>query len=367
MLLFVPAFADGLPWECPPIVSVEDAAVYRDTDAGLHDAFRALESAARVYWDEGCAWIETTTTDWKTTTTERVCEGVGSTVTWTEGTGSSDSWALVVEVPAGEPWTRIALASTHGSWSSSGLTYGNSSSRSASWSGTFDGLPDDGWFEIGASSSTTPWDTVTDDSIRTPACSWSWSYTDEYGGEVIAERVFVAGRTAEVVTTFDRACEVLFSLASLDNVAVGAVERATWARDPDDADGDGRVAGPCDCDDVDPARYAAAYDVPNDGIDDGADDVDADGDGFTADGDVWPADCDDTDDERYPGHREVECDGIDQDCDGEDSCPPPAADDTAAEEPPPAAAAAAAPGCAGAAAWLLLVPLAGITRRRARG
>ncbi len=84
-----------------------------------------------------------------------------------------------------------------------------------------------------------------------------------------------------------------------------------------DVDGDGTVAL-LDCDDGDPTRYPGA-DEQCDGLDndcDGAlpdDELDGDGDGFTACGD---GDCDDALAARHPGAEEV-CDGLDNDCDGE--------------------------------------------------
>ncbi len=98
-----------------------------------------------------------------------------------------------------------------------------------------------------------------------------------------------------------------------------------WPLDPD---GDGFCeaatceAGlaPDDCDPLDAAAYPGAAEIPHDGVDqdcDGADLVDADGDGF--DGHLsGGTDCDDEDAAVYPSATEITCDGVDQDCDGLD-------------------------------------------------
>ena len=78
-----------------------------------------------------------------------------------------------------------------------------------------------------------------------------------------------------------------------------------------------------DCDDVDPTVNPGATDTWYDGIDqdcDGADDYDADGDGF-ASSDYTGEDCDDDDTGISPGATEICGDFIDQNCDGgSDSC-----------------------------------------------
>ena len=87
-----------------------------------------------------------------------------------------------------------------------------------------------------------------------------------------------------------------------------------------DGDGDGRADAIADCDDTDPTIYDGAPEVPYDSIDqdcDGADLVDADGDGYdgsAAGGD----DCDDTDATINPVGVEIAYDGLDQDCSGGD-------------------------------------------------
>jgi hypothetical protein len=104
----------------------------------------------------------------------------------------------------------------------------------------------------------------------------------------------------------------------LDNDCDGDVDEG-W-----DGDGDGHFPPECDggddCDDANGSINPSADDVPYDGVDQdcsGADNLDADGDGF--DGlEVGGNDCDDGDASIYPGAPEVAKDEIDQNCDGED-------------------------------------------------
>ena len=91
-----------------------------------------------------------------------------------------------------------------------------------------------------------------------------------------------------------------------------------------DNDGDGHLPLTCeggdDCDYNNGSISPSATDVPYDGIDQdcsGADNLDADGDGFDA-LEAGGNDCDDEDGTIYPGAPEVAKDEIDQDCDGED-------------------------------------------------
>jgi len=90
----------------------------------------------------------------------------------------------------------------------------------------------------------------------------------------------------------------------------------------DDADGDG-VSDALDCEDAHDGIFPGAEDVYGDFVDtdcDGADGVDADGDGYPAPGPGVPADqedCDDEDPTVNPGAFEVSFDEVDSDCDGD--------------------------------------------------
>ena len=98
----------------------------------------------------------------------------------------------------------------------------------------------------------------------------------------------------------------------------GDCDDADPAANLDDSDNDG--AGTCagDCDDADPGIAPDAPDVWGDGLDpncDGADGIDADGDGYAANAPGPDQDCDDTEAGAHPGGFEWNlCDGIDGDC-----------------------------------------------------
>jgi Putative metal-binding motif len=82
-----------------------------------------------------------------------------------------------------------------------------------------------------------------------------------------------------------------------------------------DADLDG-VRFPFDCDDTKPAIHPGAVDVPDDGIDQNCDGVDATNLDRDHDGFPRPQDCDDTTAAIHPGAFEVIGNRVDENCDG---------------------------------------------------
>jgi hypothetical protein len=129
-----------------------------------------------------------------------------------------------------------------------------------------------------------------------------------------------------------------------DSDGVGdACDNCPAVSNPDQTDEDTDTFGAaCDCNDFDPSRYPGATEIPNDGVDQDCNGVDAitcfqdlDADGFGAvttvialDGQcnanqnesTLDTDCDDGDPGTYPGAPEIPRDGIDQNCDGFDPC-----------------------------------------------
>ncbi|MFH1463219.1 MAG: MopE-related protein [Pseudomonadota bacterium] len=98
----------------------------------------------------------------------------------------------------------------------------------------------------------------------------------------------------------------------------GGLLRVVYTDDWLDRDGDGYSAPDGDCDDGDASVYPGAPEIPCDGVDqdcDGADLLDADGDGYDSDA-FGGTDCDDSDPAVHPGAVELCLDGVDNDCDG---------------------------------------------------
>ncbi|MEZ4322612.1 MAG: MopE-related protein, partial [Myxococcota bacterium] len=96
-----------------------------------------------------------------------------------------------------------------------------------------------------------------------------------------------------------------------------------WVRPEDAAFAGGTAPNVGDCDDTDATANPATLEIAYDGVDgdcDGGDDYDQDGDGYrpAPHNGTAPADCNDQDASIHPGVPEVWYDGVDDDCDGTD-------------------------------------------------
>jgi hypothetical protein len=351
LLLTSRALAAGLPWECPGISEFQDASAYRDTSAGLEEAASVLYTELTTWVDPTCPWVESTTDSGDTTTLERTCAAADHTVTirewsgstWDAGLVSWSGWAIDVARTSGD-WTRLSLSSVvsaagHDHWET-----GPAGSVGAAWEGTIADLPADSSFTYSASQ-TESWPSIRMRSVETPGCAWSWSLQDD--GDYVAETVQVGGRVAAMGSAWTPTCPDLPLLGTLDRVVVGAVDRSTWALDPRDTDLDGCLPG-CDCDNDNAAINPLAYDTPGDGVDQDCDGADAGAHG----GDTGTAV--DTGPDPEPDTAPDTAEGEDSGPRGGPEPTPPIRSETTDE----------GDGCGAGAGWVVLLGLAGGSRRR---
>jgi hypothetical protein len=175
-------------------------------------------------------------------------------------------------------------------------------------------------------------------------------------------------------------CDDSDAAVNPDRVEIPAdgIDQDCTGADYVDADGDGFDANgdqdqeEFDCNDADPAINPDASDIHNDGIDQdctGSDFIDEDGDWYDASDD----DCDDHNPSVHPHTVEIHCNGLDDDCWRGDECDEDSADtgtgpsaDTATADPPPPSGhrgCASAPARPSPSALLLLGLLAWRARR----
>ena len=174
---------------------------------------------------------------------------------------------------------------------------------------TSPGFPiDTGWGEQVGGGSTGPWPTGPTPTSSTLGSSTSYDIRVFTGGEGDVDSD--GALTCEDCDDTDSAVN-----PSATEVCNGIDDNCDGVFDPGkgDADGDGYAACGADCDDTDSDINPDADEVC-DGVDNDCDGVLLPGE-VDADGDGTPAclDCDDDDPDAYPGNPEV-CDGVDNDC-----------------------------------------------------
>jgi hypothetical protein len=130
-----------------------------------------------------------------------------------------------------------------------------------------------------------------------------------------------AGSTAQVPVRTS-AGEYLIQVGSkgsdVDGLGVGPIAVKAAFTPDNDVDHDGDPAS-TDCNDNDPSIRHGIVDIPDDGIDQNCDGVDATNPDRDGDGETRPADCNDNDPAIHHGAVDIPGDGIDQDCSGADA------------------------------------------------
>jgi len=139
-------------------------------------------------------------------------------------------------------------------------------------------------------------------------------------GLVMYEETLVGGYSGFIGLYFPVPIDSFVLRNSISGEAWGLDDLTFSVLGLDDADGDGFTERDGDCDDADPEAYPGGTETWYDGVDgdcDGADDFDADGDGYAAvSGGGF--DCDDFVDTTHPGAEDAWYDGVDADCRGDD-------------------------------------------------
>ena len=138
------------------------------------------------------------------------------------------------------------------------------------------------------------------------------------GGSVVGCNAGPTARVPVRTTAGEYLVQVGSKGSDVDGLGVGPVTvKAAFAPDSD-VDHDGDPAS-TDCNDHNPAIRHGIVDVPDDGIDQNCDGVDATNPDRDGDGETRPADCDDNDAAIHHGAVDIPGDGIDQDCSGADA------------------------------------------------
>lgn len=202
MVLLAPAFAEELPWACPEVDEPADAQALQ-TDGGLEEVYGAVGAEARTWWDEDCDW---TVWEWekKEIRLEECVTSAGAELrryTQEEEVGDRGSRSLAeasVVLPEGlASWTSI-------SWQVEDYAHdsaygGGSYSQDVAWTGSVEGVPDDGWLSLFSGHRGDDGTDIT--AYSTPGCGWAYGYDGESRFTTWSTRTATAGTRWTVTTT----------------------------------------------------------------------------------------------------------------------------------------------------------------------